>query len=202
MIRPAHALKGLSTAALLALPSAATAALPAIAETPPAVNVCWGYGCDRSQRLLLPDAAWDSVQAMFAQPAPSAAAEREQIAGAIARIETAVGAIVGTAADRGGNIVGSGEPGQLDCLDESRNTAGYLHVLAERGLLRWHTVGERHRRLVWVFDQHWTATVVERDSGKRWAIDSWFLDNGSRPHVQRLDAWLAKADPPPNPDAR
>ncbi len=196
-----HALKQFGTAALLALPQAAVGSAPAFAETPPAVNVCWGYGCDRSMRLLIPAAAWDSVQALFAQPAPSAGAERERMATAIARLESAVGAITGTAADRGGNIAGAGQAGQLDCLDESRNTASYLHALADRGLLRWHRVGERHKRLIWILDQHWTASVIERGSGSRWAIDSWFLDNGSRPHVQRLDAWLAKAPLPPNPDA-
>ncbi len=197
---PRCALQALYTAAVLALPQA-DAGGPPLTDAPPAVNVCWGYGCDRSQRLLLPAAGWRSVQAIFASPAPNAAAERERIAAAIARMETAVGAVTGTHADRGGNIVGSGQPGQLDCIDESRNTTGYLHLLAEHGLLRWHTVGERHKRMVWVIDQHWTATVVEREDGSRWAIDSWFLDNGSRPHVQPLEAWLAKAELPPNPDA-
>ena len=37
--------------------------------------------------------------------------------------------------------------------------------------------------------------------GSDWAIDSWFLDNGKRPYVQRLDAWLEKAEKPFNPDA-
>ncbi|MEX0607077.1 MAG: hypothetical protein WD382_09595 [Halofilum sp. (in: g-proteobacteria)] len=197
---PRCALQALCTAAVIALPQASTGA-PPLTEVPPAVNVCWGYGCDRSKRLMLPAAAWRSVQAMFASPAPSATAERERIATAIARIETAVGTITGTHADRGGNIAGSGQPGQLDCIDESRNTAGYLHILAEHGLLRWHRVGARHKRLPWIFDQHWTATVVEHEDGSRWAIDAWFLDNGSRPHVQPLDAWLAKAELPPNPDA-
>ncbi|MDZ7749958.1 MAG: hypothetical protein U5K43_15080 [Halofilum sp. (in: g-proteobacteria)] len=85
--------------------------------------------------------------------------------------------------------------------DESRNTAGYLRLLAARGLLAWHDVGARAKRLRWVLDQHWTAVVIDRSDGGRWAIDSWFLDNGERPYVQRLDAWLDMAELPPNPDA-
>lgn len=194
---------GLLLAALLTWPASGPAAAPptALAETPPPVNVCWDYGCDRSMRLLLPQSAWRSIRALFAPPAPTPAAERERIAQAIARIESAVGAITGTSADRHGNIVGAGQPGQLDCIDESRNTMGYLKVLADRGLLRWHRVGRRHKRMFWVIDQHWTASVIDVSDGTPWAIDSWFLDNGQRPHVQRLEAWLAQAPLPANPDA-
>lgn len=152
-------------------------------------------------RLVVPESTWHEVRALFATPAPTAAVERERVARAVALFETGLGEVTGTHADRGGNIVGDGEDGQLDCIDESRNTRGYLHLLADRGLLWWHRVGQRHKRMRWVLDQHWTATIVERASGTRWAIDSWMLDNGARPYVQKLDEWLAKADPPPNPDA-
>lgn len=190
---------GVGAALMLSLPAAAST--DALSAAPPPVNVCWDYGCDRNMRLLVPDPAWRAIRALFAAPAPSPAVERERIAIAVARFEAAVGAVTGTGADRRGNIVGAGRPGQLDCIDESRNTTGYLHALADRGLLRWHDVGERQKRLFWVIDQHWTATVIDRSDGRHWAIDSWFLDNGQRPHVQRLEAWLARAELPPNPDA-
>jgi hypothetical protein len=106
-----------------------------------------------------------------------------------------VGAQTGTWMDLGGNLAGSGQPGQLDCIDETRNTTGYLHVLAERGLLHWHRVGERQKRAPWLFDQHWTAVLVDRTDGRRWAIDSWHRDNGERPYVQTLEAWLDKDEP-------
>lgn len=176
-------------------------AAPAAADGPPLVNVCWDYGCDRSARIVLPAADWAAIRDLFEPAAPDPRSERARIAAAIARFERAVGRVTGTDADRGGNVSGSGLPGQMDCIDESRNTAGYLGVLAGRGLLAWHDVGRRHKRLLWVLDQHWTATVVERATGARWAVDSWFLDNGRRPYVQRLERWLAKADLPPNPDA-
>lgn len=176
-------------------------AAPAVAGAPPLVNVCWDYGCDRSARIVLPAADWTAIRDLFEPAAPGPERERARIAAAIARFERAAGRVTGTDADRGGNVTGSGLPGQMDCIDESRNTAGYLGVLAGRGLLAWHDVGRRHKRLVWVLDQHWTATVVERATGTRWAVDSWFLDNGRRPYVQRLEQWLAKAELPPNPDA-
>lgn len=189
--RPALAL-------LLALLPAAAAAAPAL---PPLVNVCWDYGCDRSARVVVPPRAWAGIRTLFEPPAADPAAERRRIAAAVARLERVVGARTGTDRDRHGNVVGSGRDGQMDCIDESRNTTGYLRLLANRGLLTWHEVGPRARRLRWVIDQHWTAVVVDRSDDSRWAIDSWFLDNGHRPYVQRLEDWLAKAPLPPNPDA-
>ena len=174
---------------------------PTAWATPPIVNVCWDYGCDRNARVIVPEQAWTRIRALFHPAAPDPAAERDRIAQAIALFEQAVGPLTGTDHDHYENVVGAGRPGQMDCIDESRNTDGYLRALAERGLLAWHDVGERHERLVWILDQHWTAVVIDRTDGKRWAIDSWFLDNGKRPYVQRLDAWLAKAPLPPNPDA-
>lgn len=177
------------------------AAPVAAGEPPPLVNVCWDYGCNSSARLVLPAADWAAIRDLFVPRAPDPASERARIATAIARFERALGPATGTDADRGGNVAGSGLPGQMDCIDESRNTAGYLGVLAERGLLAWHDVAGRHKRAPWLLDQHWTAVVVERDAGTRWAVDSWFLDNGRRPYVQRLDRWLAKAELPPHPEA-
>lgn len=168
---------------------------------PPLVNVCWDYGCDRSERMIVPADAWAAIRELLREPPPDPAAERARVATAIARLETALGARTGTDADRRGNLAGSGRPGQLDCIDESRNTTGYLHVLAEYGLLHWHDVGERRKRAPWLFDQHWTAVLVDRTDGRRWAVDSWHLDNGLRPHVQALDAWLDGDELPPNPDA-
>jgi len=187
---------------------AAPALLPALAlataaaaQPPPIVNVCWDYGCDRNERVVVPLAGWERIRALFRPAAPSPARERERVAQAIALFEQSVGPLTGTDADRYGNVVGSGRPGQMDCIDESRNTDGYLRVLAERGLLSWHDVGRRRERLKWILDQHWTAVIIDHTDGRRWAVDSWFLDNGKRPYVQPLDAWLAKADLPPNPDA-
>jgi len=162
---------------------------------PPLINVCWDYGCDRSERLMVPADAWAAIHRRLREPPPDAATERSRVAVAIARFEAAVGAQTGTWMDLGGNLAGSGQPGQLDCIDESRNTTGYLHVLAERGLLHWHRVGERQKRAPWLFDQHWTAVLVDRTDGRRWAIDSWHRDNGERPYVQTLEAWLDKDEP-------
>lgn len=172
----------------------------ALAGEPPRVSVCWDYGCDQRRQVTLPGTDWRAIRALFSPAPVDAAAERNRIARAIARFERATGRLIGTSADLGGNVAGSGRPYQMDCIDESRNTDGYLRVLAARGLLRWHEVGKRRKRAPWLLDQHWTAVIRERGGGTAWVVDSWFLDNGKRPYIQPLDAWLDKAELPDNPD--
>lgn len=186
----------LATALSVAFGLLAPAALAA-----PRVDVCWDYGCDRQATVEIPDAGWQRIRSLFTRPAADPASERARIARAIALFETATGRMIGTEADLGGNRAGSGRDFQMDCIDESRNTDTYLHVLEDHALLHWHDVVERRKRAPWILDQHWTAVVRERDAGSYWAVDSWFLDNGKRPYIQPLEAWLEKADLPFNPDA-
>jgi hypothetical protein len=122
---------------------------------------------------------------------PSAAAEREAVARAVAALESVVGRLASTANDRGGNAFGSGLPGfQLDCVDESTNTTTYLELLAHERLLRWHSVEERANR-AWLQGSwpHWTAVIREQATGTEWAVDSWFFDNGAPPAIVTLDDW-------------
>lgn len=176
-------------------------AAPVAAAEVPRVEVCWDYGCDLSARVDIPAGDWQRIASLFETPAPDADGERARIAHAIALFEAVTGRIVGTDIDMGGNREGSGQPFQMDCIDESRNTDTYLRVLEARGLLTWHDVIERRKRAPWILDQHWTAVVREHASGHAWAVDSWFLDNGKRPYIQPLEAWLEKDDLPFNPDA-
>ena len=180
--------------ALLLAPAAALAA-------PPVVSVCWDYGCDAQRQVRLSVAAWERIRGLFSPLPRDAAGERRRIARAVALFERETGRLIGTSADRGGNVAGSGRPYQMDCIDESRNTDGYLRVLEARGLLRWHDVMERRQRAPWLLDQHWTAVVRARADGTDWAVDSWYLDNGREPYIQELEAWLDKAEFPFNPDA-
>lgn len=196
-------------AALVLLPSTVAAGPPsspaeqrAAANQAPQVDVCWGYGCRQraSARLAAPD--WQAIRAELEPPAPTAAAERDSVARAIARFERAVGPLTGTSGNLGeSNFNGIDEPGQMDCIDEAHNTSGYLRLLADHGLLYWHEPAGQERRAPWFFNTHWSAVMIERDSGERWVVDSWFLDNGSRPYIQSLGDWKRGRALPPNPDA-
>jgi hypothetical protein len=188
-MRPAQAL----------LMLAMLAAAPVRAESS-ALLACHDYGCKSQTVVRIGDQDWRRLGQLFEPTAADAAAERQQIARAIALMEQIAAPQISPQADLGENFDGNGLPGQMDCIDESRNTTAYLQLLEQRSLLRHHRVGERAYRAPWIFDQHWTATIRAED-GSDWAIDSWFLDSGRQPYVQALPAWLDNDDLPYNPDA-
>jgi len=163
---------------------AAALATPA----PPPFDSCIDFHCDATRTVRLDAGHWQTVRALFAGET-SPAGEREQIRQAIALLEREVGVIIGTWSDLARNIRGDGR--QLDCISESKNTTTYLQLLFNDGLLRWHDIDERQVRYPLIFDTHWTAVVLDRNSGQRYAVDSWFLDNGEPPYIQPLEDWLS-----------
>ena len=164
--------------------------------TPSRYSVCFDHSCTSVVIDSLSDAEWHQVAAPLRNPASSAAQERAAIARSMALFETIIGRHTGTTLDRGRNIAGFGQPGQLDCIDESTNTTTYLRLLERDGLLRFHRVAERATRFgLFVGMPHSTAVIEEFDSGSRYAVDSWFRDNGQLPHIVRLEDWRSGLDP-------
>ncbi|MBI3045842.1 MAG: hypothetical protein HYY78_23795 [Betaproteobacteria bacterium] len=168
---------------------------------PEKFSVCHGGTCEIVSQARLDEAQWRLIAAVFAAPAASAQEERARIAEAIARFETVVGAIADTSDDRAGNRHGENWRSQMDCIDESTNSTTYLRILAGAGLLRWHRVEARVTRGFFLFGwPHTTAVVSEASTGVKWAVDSWFHDNGQPPEIVPLDLWKtgwrpAKAPP-------
>ena len=162
-----------------------------IAErAPPPFFSCTDYHCDEGEQVTLSEEQWRQVVSLF--PTTEAPAdEREQIRRAIALLESQVGKTTGTWRDLAKNVAGAGQPGQLDCISESKNTTTYLQLLSKQGLIQWHEVEDRKLRHPWILDLHWTAVIRDRNTGKRYAVDSWFLDNGQQPFIQPLDEWLS-----------
>jgi hypothetical protein len=163
------------------------------AAPPPPFSICYNYECSRHAEVALSEAQWQEIVALFTPPAPSAQQERERVRHAVARMEGFVGAVTPAGQDLGGNVAGSGKSGQLDCIDESTNTTTYLTLFQRAGLVTWHEVAERVKRDRWIIDVHWTAVLQEKN-GARYAVDSWFLDNGQPPYIQALEDWLDKKD--------
>jgi hypothetical protein len=151
---------------------------------------CTDYHCDTGQMVTLTASQWQSIRKLFDADA-SPVKERENIRQAIARLENIVGAITGTWRDLAGNVAGAGQAGQLDCISESKNTSTYLQLMFDDGLLRFHGVEERQVRHPLIFNTHWTAVIIDRSNGERFAVDSWFRDNGQPPDIQPLSDWLS-----------
>lgn len=165
---------------------------------PDRFSVCFDHGCQSLSQAALTQGQWDTLRALFPLPERNAADERQRIGEAIALLETFAGMATGTATEKGGNLQGLGEPGQMDCIDESTNTTLYLTLLQKYGLMRLHRVEDRATRGWLVFGwPHTTAVIQEIASGTLWAVDSWFLDNGKPPLILTLDQWESGWQPKP-----
>jgi hypothetical protein len=182
-----------AAARTLLFAAACTAAAPAVAERE--VEVCYNYGCTARAPVLLSADELKVVQEAFAA-VTDAAEERRAIAAAVARLYSAAATQSPIGADRGGNIADDGVYGRMDCIDHSTNTTTWLHLLAERGWLRHHEVGDRVRRTRFVIFEHWSARIVESETRAEYAVDSWFHDPGNPAEVFPLRQWLAGAYPP------
>jgi hypothetical protein len=163
---------------------------PEAGPTPAHFVLCAGHGCRDRHDVHLGDGQWASVRAIFAEKAANAEEERQQVRLAIARLETLAGAATGTDADLGGTYSNMFLSDQLDCADETVNTTTYLKMLAADGLMTRHKVGGRlHKGDIITSLPHMTATIIDRETGTQWAVDSWFLDNGEPPEMATASVW-------------
>ncbi|WP_193366884.1 hypothetical protein [Pelagibius marinus] len=169
--------------------------------------VCHGHGCRLRAQLDFSEQEWAPVADLFAEPAESAAVERERIGAAIGLIEAAAGRRAGTSRDVGGTlnafgVAGGGKTGfdgQFDCYDETTNTSTYLTLLAEAGYLKWHRIDGWAKRGSLIGSDGWphqTAVIVELQSQRAYAVDSWFEDNGHAAYMVPLEEWYAGWVPP------
>ena len=160
-------------------------------------SVCHGYSCRNIATEALDDAQLHTLELLFDKNPVDAATERRQLATAIATMEIWVGAHTGTDKDLGGTFPGAGRAGQMDCIDESTNTTTYLKLFAAQGWLRNHSVEPRMARgfipLSW---PHTSAVIRELGTNQRYAVDSWFLDNGQVPFIVPLEIWKDGWKPP------
>ena len=160
------------------------------------VYVCHAYGCQMKTRFHFTDADITELRTLMdtTRVADTPYEERRAVAYAIGWIERRVGDAIGTKDDRAGmDFMGSGDPTQQDCVDESTNTTSYMLVLQDNGLLRHHTVARPFAK-----DQlwrgvagwtHWTAVLAENATPQRWAVDSWIYANGENPAIVEVENW-------------
>ncbi len=160
-----------------------------------AIPVCYDFGCKRQSTITLPPHEWASVANWFAPPAPTPAAEREQIKQAVGWMETVVGRHTPTHKDLAFDLPPNADdirdslfPGQLDCIDEAVNTITYLKLFEMNGLLKHHVVIQAAYRRA-LFDQHWAGQIQEKRSDTRFVVDSWFQPNGFLPVMQNSKQW-------------
>jgi hypothetical protein len=175
--------------------------------TPPdgnRVTVCHAYSCKVQTPYTFSRADMVEIAALMkkVKRGDTPFEERRAIAYAIGKMETDVGKKIGIKDVAGMQFTASGDPTQMDCVDEATNTTSYLLVLAANGLIKYHTVEgtmskENLAKGVATLNPvkywpHWTAVLKENKSGQRYAVDSWLFDNGENPAVVKVEDWYIK----------
>jgi hypothetical protein len=161
-------------------------------------TICHGHGCRLRSQVGLTELEWMPVADLFADPAPDARVERGRVAMAIGILEGIVGPKTGTSSDRAGTFNAMSGNDQFDCVDETTNTSVYLTLMARAGYLKWHKLEGWAGRGA-LLDGAWphqSAVIQEIATGRSYAVDSWFEDNGRAAHVVPLEDWRAGWKPP------
>jgi hypothetical protein len=182
---------------LTTLPLACTTVqtTPATPNAPIALDrvpVEYGFGHRITDTFAMSPEDWAQIEAAFSPRAATAAQEREQIREAVALMEMRAGRTTPTREDRGRNATVPNSMGQMDCINESTNTTTYLRLFHQEGLMRRHAVLGRAYRSPVLLDAHYSAQILDFETGERYVVDSWFLANGFPPMIQPVAAWGRK----------
>jgi hypothetical protein len=187
--------------------------LSGVAAADERIEVCYNYGCAATTTVRYTESqlAW-ARKAMFA--AKTAEQERAALGPVIGRLYYWAGRQSPVYADRGGNLADDAAPGSMDCIDHSTTTTRLLKMMERRGMLRFHDVAEVARRTRVFMFEHYSAVIEE--SPPRWlprakmrypqempedarperfAVDSWFGDNGKPAVILPLEDWKDGAGP-------
>ena len=169
-------------------------ACSSLGATADELTICYNYDCAVQATVVFSEKQLLQVGTLF-RKLPSAETERTAIANAIGLFETLSGEQTPTHNDRGGNVNDDGVDGRMDCIDHAHNTTAYLHLMEERGWLKFHRVLAPVRRAPFIVNDHWAARIQEKQGKQEFIVDSWFFDNGRPAAVFPLDDWLSGASP-------
>ncbi|WP_153109313.1 hypothetical protein [Propionivibrio limicola] len=175
--------------------------LPALASGVEHVKVCYNYGCLAEAEVVFNERQLEEIRQMLVT-APDALHERAMLGMSIGYLLGWAGQQSPISADKGGNLADDGVYGRMDCIDHSTTTTRLLRLLEGRGWLKFHRVLEPALRTRLLFFQHFSARIEEMtvpgenaDSAQRFAVDSWFFDNGRPAVVMPLTEWFAGESP-------
>lgn len=166
------------------------------APTATTIYVCHAFGCSLKYGFRFTKKDLDKLKRILSAGSRSPEAERKAIGNAVVWFEKRVGPIIGSDKDKGGlDMQNAGVPGQMDCIDESSNTTSLISFAQNHGFLKYHKVQSPVARGFFLDGRypHATAVVLEKESGKRYAVDSWIYDNGVFPKIKLLEAWMAES---------
>jgi len=157
------------------------------------LTVCHGYSCYFKTRLELGAADLGRIASIMRSGAASPAAERQAVSRAVQFYEQRATALIGVRDRPKGDMVSAHERGQMDCVDESRNTTALLQMMASRGMFRYHQVLRRTSRGFLADGRypHFTAVLAD-PAGQKWVVDSWYEPGGGPPDIMPLERWRVR----------
>ncbi|WP_323771543.1 hypothetical protein [Antarctobacter sp.] len=161
---------------------------------PDAFYTCGSHNCSKRIAVSLSAKEWATARAPLMRRPRSAGAERRALAEALRRLEVMVGEKTGYNSDLAYSTLQVAGKAQ-DCVDEMVNTAVYLPMLDDAGLLRLHRPGQRvtigfMTRRFWT---HTVASIVQKDTGQEFIVETWAVDHGKTPYIMDRKAWAANA---------
>jgi len=159
------------------------------------VVVCHGFGCEHRTAVGLSAGDLAKLAELLAPGRISADVERRAVAATTAWFDRRVGPAAGTThrIARAGAFT-QRDPGQMDCIDTSRNNTSLFLLLEQLHLFHHHKVDGPEAR-GFLFDgrgPHATAVLRDIHTGRQWAIDTWTRKYGDQPEVMPLDQWMIK----------
>ena len=153
-------------------------------------SVCHGYDCYYRTKVTLNSKDEIRIRNLLQKASRSAADERNALRTAIAIFEERSTAFIGVR-DKPKMQFGKARiKGQMDCVDESKNTDSFLRYLQSRGWLKYHSPTRRMTRGSFIDGRypHWTA-VIKDSAGQSWAVDSWYEAGGGLSDIMPLQDW-------------
>ena len=180
------------------------------------ITICFNYGCLTQAEVVYSEEQLARLQETFSL-AENAEAERVILSQAMGPLLGWAGEQTAIFADRGGNLADAGVYGKMDCIDHSTTTTRLLKMLEKRGFLAHHRVLEPVKRTRFLVFDHFSAQIEELPAQNseamlavilpeplpeslpkkplRFAVDTWFYDNGAPATIIPLDRWFAGESP-------
>jgi hypothetical protein len=163
--------------------------------TPKLVVICHGFGCGYRTAISLSIGDRAQLAQLLGNGRASAEAERRAVATATAWFDRRIGpAAATTGRIARASVLTKHGPGQMDCIDTSRNNTSLFLIIDQLHLFHYHRVEEPEARGFFIDGRgpHATAVLREIHTGRKWAIDNWTHKFGERPDVLPLDQWMTQ----------
>lgn len=147
-----------------------------------------GHGAHFKRKFEI-DAKLSGEATALLAAATDAKTERDAVLQVLALMEKAYGEKFGIKDRAGTSFTGSGNPEQMDCVDEAWNSTVVLLWLQEKKLLKFHRVREPLAKFGFDKWTHYAAIIEELETRVRFAIDTGVRDIGELGTIEDARDW-------------